>query len=142
MKKTILALLVIGAVTMVAPRFVAAQSDPAVVKVPFQFIVGDRLMPAGTYRIASDPTDRTLITIEELGGKGASVFAETNWTGNSTEYGAKVNVQFKNVDGHYFLAEVAIPGDNVRAVTLTKADAERALARLNLMPIERGDAAK
>jgi hypothetical protein len=142
MKKTLFALLVVGTVASAAPRPASAQTDPAVVKVPFQFIVGDRLMPAGSYRITSNERDRTLLTISGLDGKVGSVFASTQWSGARADSGAQVNVQFKNIDGHYFLALVAIPGADVRAVPLTKVRAERTLARLNLMPAEHANSAK
>ena len=142
MKKTFLALLIVGAIAFAGVGIASAQEDPAIVKVPFQFIAGEHLLPAGTYRISADQFDRTLLTISRLDGKGEAVFAETDWTGDVSLPGRKVDVQFKNIDGHYFLALVAMPGASGRSVRLTKASAERTLVRLNLMPAEHGDMAK
>lgn len=141
MKKTFLALVVIGIVAAAGMRPAFAQTDPAVVKVPFQFIAGDRLMPAGTYRIAPDAQDPTLLAISDVNGKGPGAFTSTVWTGSQSK-GTKVQVQFKNVDGHYFLWQVAIPSAGDRAVPINKMGAERVLAHLNLMPAERADVAK
>ncbi len=143
MKKMILAVLVLGVVGFAAPRFASAQvSGPALVKVPFDFIVGDKVLPAGSYRIAPDTQDPTLLFINSTNGKASAAFAATGWTTNPSPMDPEAHVAFKNVDGHMFLWRVAIAGSDTREIALTKAEAERTLAKLNLMPAERADTAK
>jgi len=141
MKKMLFALLVVGVVGFAGPRPASAQ-DSTLVKVPFDFIVGGRVLPAGSYRIVPDSQDTTLLLIESTRGKMAAAFAATGWTPNPNPMDAHAHVEFKNIDGHMFLSQVAMPGSDARQVAVTKAEAERTLARLNLMPAERADTAK
>ena len=141
MKKILLALLIVGVVAFAGPRPVFAQADAATVKIPFRFIVGDTLLPAGSYRITSDPRDPSLITIAALGGKPAT-FAVTQSAAGPGELDAKVQVAFKNIGGQYFLSQVAMPGSNSWEMVVTQAGAERTLAKLNLLPTQHADVAK
>ncbi len=143
MKKLLLVLLVLGVVAIAGQRAPLAQTDdPAFVRVSFPFIVGDRLLPAGAYRITSDSQDPSVLYITSLTGKPAAAFTATIWADNPTLKDADVRVAFKNIDGQYFLWRVAMPGTDARVVNLTKAEAEHVLAKLNLMPTERGEPAK
>jgi len=141
MKKMLFALLVVGVVGFAGPRPASAQ-DTTLVKVPFDFIVGEHVLPAGSYRIVPDSQDSTLLLIESTRGKMAAAFAATGWTPNPNPMDPQARVQFKNVDGHMFLSQVALPGTDARQLIVTKTEAERTLARLNLMPAEHADSAK
>jgi hypothetical protein len=142
MKKLIPAVFVVAVLGFAGVRPASAQSDTAIVKVPFDFIVGDRVLPAGSYRIAPDMNDSTLLFVTSTRGTTAAAFAATGWTPNPNRADGQAHVAFKNVDGHMFLWQVAMPGADAREVTVTKTGAERTLARLNLMPAERADSAK
>ncbi len=142
MKNILFALLVVAAATVVAPGSASAQTDPALVKIPFQFIVGSTLLPAGSYRIVADTQDASLLTIVNLQGKPAAMLATTGRAVNPDPMSPQAHVTFKNVDGQYFLASVATPGADMREVSITKTQAEQVLARLNLLPAERADTAK
>ena len=140
MKRIVFALLVVAAVAVLAPRSASAQTAPALFKAPFNFIVGDALLPAGDYRIASDTQDPTLLVITNAKGKPAAFAAAGRADGTPGD--SQVHVAFKNVDGQYFLWRVAMPGSDSREIVVTKARAERALAKLNLLPAEHADVAK
>ncbi len=142
MKKMMFALLVVGAVAFAGLRPASAQSSPALVKVPFDFIVGDRVLPAGSYRIAADIQDPSLLQITATQGKAVAAFAATGWAKNPNPMDPQVHVAFKNVDGHLFLWQIAMPGGDAHEVIVTKAEAERTLVKLNLMPAERAEPAK
>ena len=141
MKKVLLAALVVGAMALGGPRPALAQSGSAVVKIPFDFIVGDKLLPAGSYRLAPDTQDPLLLEITSTHDT-VGTFAATGWTTNPNPMDPQAHVSFKNVDGHMFLWCVSVPGSAAREVTVTRSEAEQTLARLNLMPAERADTAK
>ncbi len=142
MKKLLFVVLAVGAIAFAGPRPAVAQSGNALVKIPFDFIVGDKLLPAGSYRIAPDTQDPTLLQIMSTQGKMVAAFAATGWTRNPNPRDPEAHVAFKNVDGHMFLWQVSTPGNDAREIALTRIEAERTLARLNLMPAERTDSAK
>ncbi len=142
MKKMLLAFVVLALVGFAGARTASAQSETALVKVNFPFIVGDRVLPAGSYRITPDTQDPMLLLIASTKGKPAAAFAATGRSDNPNPMDPKVHVAFKNIDGQYFLWRITIPGSDGREVALTKAEAERTLAKLNLMPVEHAEPAK
>jgi hypothetical protein len=142
MKKTLFTLLAISAVAIAGPRSASAQTNPALVKVPFRFIVGGTVLPAGSYRIASDTQDPSLLVITNQQGQPAATFATVGSADNPNPMDPEVHVAFKNVDGLYFLWRVEMPGSDAREVVITKAQAERTLAKLNLLPEQRGEPTK
>ncbi len=131
MKKILFALLAVASVAIAVPRSASAQ-DPALVRVPFQFIVNGTLLPAGSYRITSDTQDPSLLVITNLKGKPAASFATVGWEANPQPMDPQVHVAFKNFDGQYFLWRVAMPGSDSREVVINKVQAERMLAKLNI----------
>jgi hypothetical protein len=112
------------------------------VKVPFHFIVGDKVLPAGSYRIAGQNEDPATLLITPTDGHSAAAFASTQWVGVPESMNTSVRLAFKNFDGQYFLWRVAMPGQDTREIVLSKESAERTLARLNLMPAEHANVAK
>jgi hypothetical protein len=141
MKKLVFALLVGASAAILAPGSGYAQTAPALVKVPFNFIVGDVLLPAGSYRIAADTQDSSLLVITRTNGKPGA-FAVTGRMEGRASTDAQVHVAFKNVDGRYFLWTVAMPGGDWREIAVTRAQAERTLARLNLLAAEPSNVTK
>ncbi len=143
MEKILVALLVAGTASFAAISPVAAQSsEAALVKIPFQFVVGDKIMPAGSYRISAQTSDWSVLMISSLDGKAAAAFASTQAIPNPAPHSQNAQVRFSNYYGQYFLQQVALPGRDARVVRVTKAQAERTLTRLSLMPAQRADTAK
>ena len=142
MKKTFLSLLAAGIVSASAISPAAAQTVAALVKVPFRFIVGDTVMPAGSYRITPQTDDWSVLMISAVDGQAIAAFASTEATPNPAPRSEDVRVRFDNYYGQYFLRQVAVPGRDARLVVVTKAQAERTLSRLNLMPNQHGDPAR
>ena len=139
MRKRLLGMVMFAAIaSMAAGRPTAAQmsKDAGLVKIPFRFIVGEKLLPAGTYQIWSESSDWEMMKIAPLGTKSPAATARTRPSPNPRQGGTKVRVQFKNVHGHYFLQWVQMPFGDVHEVIVTPAQAERTLTRLNLMPAE------
>lgn len=143
MKKTLFTFLVVAVATLAAPRPTSAQSAPALVKIPFQFIAGGTVLPAGSYWISPDTHDPSVMLLANVNGKPAAVFAVFAATAvNPTLLDPQVRVAFKNVDGQHFLWQVTMPGDDAREVIVTRAQAQRTLAKLNLIPAQHADVAK
>jgi hypothetical protein len=139
MKKVLVALLAAGVVSLFGVSSVRAEDtmDHSIVKVPFSFIVGNKLLPAGTYRIEAESDAPTTLVIQSTGRTSATAFAETDWAGDQPSFTSqKVRVQFKNYDGRYFLSQVVMPGEDARVIPLTERSAEHSLTALNLMPTQ------
>ncbi len=135
MKKMLFVLLVVAIAGFAGLRPASAQSYSAIVNVPFEFIVSGHVLPAGHYRIAPDPRDSTLLVITNTRDTAAAAFAVTGLAPNTAGEGAEARVAFKNVDGHMFLSQIFLPGTDAHEITVTKAEAERTLAKLNLAPV-------
>ena len=99
--------------------------NTALIRVPFDFVAGEKQMPAGRYtvrRIKSDAESALLIRSED--GRASAVVL-TN-TGESNPRAAAL--VFRRHGDRYFLAEVSMPGTaSVRE--LPKAGTERRLER-------------
>ncbi len=141
MKKMLFAMLVIGLVGFAGPRPASAQG-PTLVKVPFSFIVGNTVLPAGSYRLSADTQDASMLIVSNTQGKPVAAFAATGWARNPNPMDPQAHVAFKNVDGQMFLYQVSMPGSDMREIDVTRAEAERTLAKLNLLPAEHGEPAK
>ncbi len=142
MKKTIVALLFVGvafATTILPAR--AQGDEQALATIPVRFIVGSKVLPAGTYIIEPRRGDWTVLQVTSVDHKWQASLPVTQG-GPSPTITPKVKVNFAQYFGEYFLNEVEFPGLNSREAHVTKADAERILAKLNLTPGERADFAK
>ncbi len=134
MKKMLLSVAVVGLVGFAGARPASAQTNPVLIKVPFAFIVGDHVLPAGSYRITPGAEDPSVLLVENTQHPTDAAFVVAQSAPNASV--GDPRVQFKSVGGHMFLWQVEVPGDGAREVMVTRAAAERVLARLNLMPAE------
>ena len=109
--------LVISFAALMFTSSVAAQGvdDTVVVTVPFEFIAGDEVMPAGTYRIRVLPDDTAFTGIivlqkSEDGGENDEMTFQTVRTSTVGVEDAgrmeKPELSFTRVGGHYFLESV------------------------------------
>lgn len=144
MKKISFALVLAAVVTLAAGSRAAAQSSPVatVVKVPFQFIVGDSVLPAGSYRISPQAADWSVVFITNLNGAPAALVATEGLASSEPTPKDDSKVSFTRYAGHYFLQAVAVPGRDGRQVRITRAEAERTLAKLNLLGTQPANSAK
>ncbi len=134
MKKMMFALAAAAVLVFAGVAPARAQgSYPGIVKVPFQFVVNGRVLPAGTYRITKN--NGMVLTIESMSGPGNAVVFATEPLDATTSV-ANIHVEFKNYRGQYFLWKVTIPEQGVRGVALHEPEMNRTLARLNLLPAE------
>lgn len=118
-------LLGLAATLVLAAAAVAQVSHAVVVSVPFDFVAGEKRMPAGRYtvsRVRSDAESALLIRSED--GRTTAVVL-TN-TGEPRPRAAAL--VFRQRGDRHFLAGVSMPG-TASARELTPSSAERRLAR-------------
>ena len=98
------------------------------VNVPFQFVVGDSVLPAGPYRVQASDTNPSVIWFFSPNGHHVANVA-TEW-GGSLFRGADANLRFKMYGKTHFLSRILIPGEDGRMVPLPRHEVESELARL------------
>ncbi len=112
------------------------------VTIPFKFIVGDTLLPRGTYQIWSESGDWEIMNIATAGSRKIVASARTSPTARRAPNDRKVHLQFDNYYGQYFLVWIGLPLRDGHELKVTRERAVRALVRLNLMPAEPADISK
>ena len=121
----------VTAIALTAALPALAQTPTYKADIPFQFVAGDRSMPAGEYRIVVIPwTNR----IEMYAPDGVATVCFTGWTGGGTNHPA---LTFARYGGRSFLRRVEVGGRNVylpktrmeRETALVRGDSEMALIR-------------
>ena len=101
-----------------------AEDDQIVVKVPFAFIVGDSLLPAGDYVVREMSGAPSVVSIASADGRQ---FAYTPTIPLSSEQSpAKPELLFEKFGSRYFLARIVME-DSAREIVLTPARMERQL---------------
>jgi hypothetical protein len=86
----------------------AQDTDGIVVNVPFEFVVGAQVLPAGTYRVArfsNDPHSGVILS----NGPNAAVVLPMTVEGAAT-LAPKANLFFKHSGERYFLGKIETPG--------------------------------
>ena len=95
----------------------ATTSDQLVVKVPYEFVVGGKTLPAGTYRInrASDSSvgELALINVDNHAGVLLNAGEWEDARSNKTE------LQFQKIAGQYFLSSIQT-AEHVFAIPVSK----------------------
>lgn len=119
--------LVVAVLFLPGVRILSAQ-PVTVAKIPFPFIVGGAVMPAGEYRLAMRQGDQTTMRIASACGRVAA-FVSVSPTGGVTGTGEPTLV-FRRIGNGYFLSNVNIPGEPGREVAVP---AGAAAARLVLL---------
>ena len=129
MKKNILKgftmLMLLVAVSLAAAVVSAnAQSTAIKANIPFEFVVGDKTLPAGTYRATTLSTARDALRIQSADGKDSALRLS-----GPTEQKSKgqARMVFHRYGHNYFLAEVWDIGTAGRE--LAKSKQERAIER-------------
>jgi hypothetical protein len=104
MKKLSLGLLLIAFFLVTAPLF--AQSSITQANVPFDFVVGKQVFPAGQYTVEFPSADGLMVIHGAKGQTGRALTFRSSTPANLEE-GKWVFVQYGET---YFLSEVAMPG--------------------------------
>jgi hypothetical protein len=95
-----------------------------VAKIPFDFNVGAKTLPAGKYTvtIVNPASDRKVLQIRSSDGHWAAITQTTGVTGTASE---KTKLVFHRYGDRYFFAQAKMAGDTVGLAAL-KSKAERA----------------
>ena len=114
----------VGLLATVASCSLYAQTMNARANIPFEFRVGEKLMPAGEYSIRHT---NAWLAFQENGGRHATAVVLTQTADLKSD---KPVLQFNQYGDAYFLGKLSIPGsDTGRAVP--KTPREKELARGN-----------
>jgi len=113
-----------GACAVLAVSCLSAQSDhKTTAAVPFDFMVGNRHMPAGTYDITSGQS--TLLVRGEDNGSASFAIAISAYAAKTQE---QAKLVFKRYGDRYFLSQVWYPGsDQGRQLQVSKVERELAM---------------
>jgi len=129
-KKQVLTVLTMSSLLVtlaVVPVFGGVLDHRMRANVPFDFIVGDKTLPAGTYTI-SKPTLSGTLRIENV-DSGESTIVMSTVVNNGVRPNDETKFVFTRYADQYFLDQVWVVGD-VSGDKLVKSRAERQLAKL------------
>ena len=122
-KHALKTLVVAAALTLAAATAAQAQTgESVVVRIPFEFHVGDKAMPAGEYSIgpASQNPSRAL-SVRAVGGRAAKVVLTD--AAEPEARGAHARLEFQRYGDQYFLRRVTT-GDTARALPASALERE------------------
>lgn len=89
---------------------VHAQSVPLKADIPFDFVVGDTVMQAGTYTIQPLNTNESVVELRSLDLKAGMFLAPCTCVSDRAQHETKL--VFRVVDGQYFLWQIWTQGYN------------------------------
>lgn len=110
-------LLSLAAVLMLAASVPAQTAGVIRVHIPFDFVAGQKQLPAGRYIVRRVRRDsETALLIRAEGGRGSAVILTSAGEGDP----GRASLSFRQLGERYFLAEVSMPGtSSVREVSQT-----------------------
>jgi hypothetical protein len=131
---------ILCAVALLCGLSVAAQAelrDDVAVKVPFDFVVGKKTLPAGTYKVtSSSPTNSTLRLTSLDNGASAVVLP---FVGQSVNVDMP-RLSFQQVGGQHFLSAIET-AHNVYSIRVSPSRTMETAARLHDNGSASGDSA-
>ncbi len=128
-KRLLMVFATVGIAVLLGARTSSAQaSNEAVVRVPFQFVAGDAVLPPGRYLVKADSDDPTVLWVTSSDGRHASVFP-TNWGGPESD-AARAYLQFRKYGHAYLLSEIVMPGEDAREIPLAASQVDRDLVKV------------
>ncbi len=136
-KQVLVALAIVGVFALVGAAPANAQTVSRV-NVPFPFIVGDTVLPAGAYTVTNPAYRSDVVTIQSADGKALATALVQS--GGDLSKNANATFSFRKIGGQYFLAELNIPGSAPRVLSLPKSHVEAMLAKLNGTKVHTGPA--
>lgn len=124
MKKQALTLL--NVLLMLTALSVSVQSQQrAAIKIPFNFMVGQKTLEAGDYTVEKTRTDSdTVWLIQSRDGRTSALFITMLVRANETQ--DKTKLIFHKYGYQYFLTQVWTPGNTGRRLLMTRLERELA----------------
>lgn len=95
----------------------AQATDQLNVTVPYQFVVGGKTLPAGTYRV-SRANDRSqgALALSSFENRDGALIVASEW---QDARGDKPSLTFEQIDGRYFLSKIAT-AEHVYTIPVSK----------------------
>jgi hypothetical protein len=111
-------------ITVAAGSALAQAPEKVVVDIPFNFIAGDKALPAGEYTVRNVSTGRTqALLVKSTDGRSASIVLTNAVEAGSIQKQAKL--LFRQYGDTYFLSQVWAPGARVgRAIPKSRLQRE------------------
>ena len=121
---TAIAMIILAGALTTSAYSQTAGPQPVVAKIPFDFNVGAKTLPAGKYTITivNPASDRKVLQIRSSDGHWAAITQTTGVTGTASE---KTKLVFHRYGDRYFFAQAKMAGDTMVLAAL-KSKAERA----------------
>jgi hypothetical protein len=121
---TAIAMIILAGALTTSAYAQTAGPQPVVAKIPFDFNVGAKTLPAGKYTvtIVNPASDRKVLQIRSSDGHWAAITQTTGVTGTASE---KTKLVFHRYGDRYFFAQAKMAGDTMGLAAL-KSKAERA----------------
>lgn len=122
------------AFSLVAYAQTAAPAE-LIANIPFKFHVGDKTMPAGTYRIRciNASSDACVLRLRSTDGRSSAVVQTTNVIGKLQD---DARLVFRRYGNSYYFAEAWLASD-ATGLALRKSPHEKAEAQLAATPPKR-----
>jgi hypothetical protein len=104
----------------------AQEADQIVVKIPYEFVVAGKTLPAGTYKVnrASNTNEKALV-LSSFENRTSAVVVATVVVGNDT---GKASVSFEQVGGEHFLSKIETDG-HLYSISVSRSEILEAAAR-------------
>ncbi len=136
MRKQLFAWLAVTVLTFAGSTAAYAQAPVTTVLVPFEFIVGDTVLPAGAYVVTSIFSGGATLCVRSRDGKSGAVamvnLADTpGWSTDAT-------ISFVKIGGQYFLSTVRTPGMKAQVIRLSRPLAAALATANGTEPVRRG----
>lgn len=102
----------------------ALEGEQLTAKIPFQFTVNEKVMPAGTYDILyADPTDETSMAVRASNGTAEDTFFVEDAAAPGGA--AKTELVFDEIGTRHFLRQIWVAGEDIgHQVALSKTEKE------------------
>ncbi len=127
MKSSKAILIAIGLIALLTASAYAQPNGMMRVNVPFQFLAGEKVMPAGEYRIEADPAFHRMAL--RLADGNAALYLSAHLSVKSGDAPEKAMLVFHKYGNQYFLRAAWNAGE-LRGYELPMSRAERETARL------------
>lgn len=130
MRKHLLTVLgIASALVLFGASIASAGSIELRADVPFNFMAGDKMLPAGTYNVSRPGTFRTALTIKGNAGGHGGVIVRTNMSQPANTTGT-TKLVFNRYGNQYFLSQVWTSAKRDGYVyVLPKSEREREIAK-------------
>ena len=127
MKKRALVMAGVMALAMFASTRVAQAQQPLIVNVPFEFVAGNKTLPAGEYSVKVSCAAHTLALVDRKDASASALMVTYAVAANDIQTESKLI--FTRYGDHYFLSQIWTAG-NSEGCQLIKSAREKEIAQV------------